>query len=49
MNEESEVGHTISTYRTRLKKNPGRPSKRNDGFFIYFLSISIMSLAQPKK
>jgi hypothetical protein len=29
MNEENEVGHTVSTYRTRLNKTPGRPCKTN--------------------
>jgi hypothetical protein len=29
MNEENVVGHTISTYRTRLKKKPRRPWKTN--------------------
>jgi hypothetical protein len=29
MNEENEVGHTISTYRTLLKKKRGQPWKTN--------------------
>jgi hypothetical protein len=29
MNEENEVGHTISTYCTRLKKKRGQPWKTN--------------------
>jgi len=29
MNEENEVGHTVSTYRTRLNKTPGQPCKTN--------------------
>ena len=29
MNEENEVGHTISTYCTRLMKKRGQPWKTN--------------------
>jgi hypothetical protein len=29
MNEENEVGHIVSTYRTYLEKKPGKPCKTN--------------------